>query len=56
MLCEKLELLLKESCADIHDTSVEVISCDKNSMLAVLKVIFKDCETTTEVDLSGIIQ
>lgn len=56
MLCEKLELLLKESCADIHDTAVEVISCDKSSMVAVLKVIFRDCETTTEVDLSGIIQ
>jgi hypothetical protein len=56
LLCEKLELLLKESCADIHDTAVEVVSCDKNSMVAVLKVIFRDCETTTEVDLSGIIQ
>ena len=56
MLCEKLELLLKESCADIHDTAVEVVSCDKNSMVAVLKVIFRNRETTTEVDLSGIIQ
>lgn len=56
MLCEKLELLLKESCADIHDTAVEVVSCDRDSMIAVLKVIFRDRETTTEVDLSGIIQ
>ncbi|MBQ6413262.1 MAG: hypothetical protein IJI19_07280 [Ruminococcus sp.] len=56
MLCEKLELLLKESCADIHDTAVEVVSCDKNSMVAVLRVIFRNRETTTEVDLSGIIQ
>lgn len=56
MLCEKLELLLKESCADIHDTTVEVLSCDSDSMIAVLKVIFRNSETTTEVDLSGIIQ
>jgi hypothetical protein len=33
-----------------------VVSCDKNSMVAVMKVIFRDCETTTEVDLTGIIQ
>lgn len=56
MLCEKLELLIKESCADIHDTTVEVLSCDSDSMIAVLKVIFRNRETTTEVDLSGIIQ
>ena len=36
MLCEKLELLLKESCADIHDTTVEVISCESVSLIAVL--------------------
>lgn len=56
MLCEKLEVLIKESCADIHDTVVEVISCSRESLVAVLKVIYKNRETTTEVDLSGIIQ
>ncbi len=56
MLCEKLELLLRESCADIHDTAVEVISCNRESLIAVLKVSYRNQETTTEVDLSGIIQ
>ena len=56
MLCEKLEILLKESCADIHDTVVEVVSCDSESLVAVLKIIYQNRETTTEVDLSGIIQ
>ena len=56
MLCEKLELLLKESCADIHATVVEVISCEPESLVAVLKVKYQNKETTTEVDLSGIIQ
>lgn len=56
LLCEKLELRLRESCADIRDTAVEVVSCDRDSMVAVLKVIFQNRETTTEVDLSGIIQ
>ena len=54
MLCEKIESVLKESCADISDTSIEVISCD--DLIAVLKVIYRNRETTTEVDLSGIIQ
>lgn len=56
LLCEKLELLLKESCADIHDTQVQVLSCDKSTRIAVLKIIYQNNETTTEVDLSGIIQ
>lgn len=56
MLCEKLELLLQESCADIYDTVVEVLSCDPESLVAVLKVTYQNRETTTEVDLSGIIQ
>ncbi|MBQ3285350.1 MAG: hypothetical protein IJH40_06880 [Ruminococcus sp.] len=56
MLCEKLELLLKESCVDIHDTTVEVASCDSESLIAVLKITFRNRETTTEVNLSGIIQ
>ena len=49
MLCEKLELRIKESCADIRDTTVEVVSCSR-------KVTYQNTETTTEVDLSGIIQ
>ena len=56
MLCEKLDMLIKESCADIHDTRVEVLSCDRDSLTAVLKVRYQNEETTTEVDLSGILQ
>ena len=54
LLCEKLDMLLKESCADIFDTQVEVLSCD--DLIAVIKVVYQNNETTTEVDLSGIIQ
>ena len=54
MLCEKLELLLKESCADICDTQVEVQSCE--NLIAVIRVSYRNNETTTEVDLSGILQ
>lgn len=56
MLREKLDLLIKESCADIHDTRVDVLSCDRDSLTAVIKVSFQHEETTTEVDLSGILQ
>ena len=56
MLCEKLDMLIKESCADIADTRVEVLSCDRDTMLVVIKVFYQNNETTTEVDLSGIIQ
>ena len=45
MLCEKLDMLIKESCADICDTQV-----------AVIRVSYRNNETTTEVDLSGILQ
>ena len=54
LLCEKLDMLIKESCADIFDTQVEVLSCD--DLIAVIKVVYQNNETTTEVDLSGIIQ
>ena len=54
LLCEKLDMLIKESCADIYDTQVEVLSCD--DLIAVIKVVYQNNETTTEVDLSGIIQ
>ena len=47
-------MLIKESCADIFDTQVEVLSCD--DLIAVIKVVYQNNETTTEVDLSGIIQ
>lgn len=56
MLCEKLEMLIRESCADICDTEVEVLSCDRETMEALLKVTYQNNETTTEVDLSGLIQ
>lgn len=56
MLCEKLDMLIKESCADIDDTRVEVLSCNRESMTVILKVNYQNEETTTEVDLSGIIQ
>ena len=56
LLCEKLDLLIKESCADIRDTAVEVLSCDRETLVAVIQVIFQNRDTTTEVDLSGIIQ
>ena len=53
---ERLELLIKESCADIDDIGIAVVSFDKDSLTAVLKVCFNNTEKTTEVDLSGIIQ
>ena len=56
MLCEKLDMLIKESCADIHNTVVDVTDCDRTTMTAILKIQYKDEETTTEVDLSGILQ
>ena len=51
---QKLDLLIKESCSDIHGTSVEVLSC--SGLVAVIRVTCRDNETTTEVDLSGILQ
>ncbi|HBE15913.1 MAG TPA: hypothetical protein DCY72_06710 [Ruminococcaceae bacterium] len=54
MLCEKLDMLIKESCADIFDTQVEVLSCENS--VAVIRVIYQNNEATTEVDLSGVLQ
>ena len=54
MLCEKLDMLIKESCADICNTQVEVLSCE--DLVAVIRVIYQNNEATTEVDLSGILQ
>ena len=54
MLCEKLDMLIKESCADICDTQVAVQSCE--NLIAVIRVSYRNNETTTEVDLSGILQ
>ena len=54
MLCEKLDMLIKESCADICNTQVEVLSCE--NLVAVIRVIYQNNEATTEVDLSGILQ
>lgn len=56
LLTEKLDMLIKESCADISDTRVEALSCDRDTLITVIKVIYKDTETTTEVDLSGILR
>lgn len=56
LLVEKLDMLIKESCADIHDTEVEVLSCDRDTLLAVIRVSRQNEETTMEVDLSGILQ
>ena len=54
MLCEKLDMLIKESCADICDTQGAVQSCE--NLIAVIRVSYRNNETTTEVDLSGILQ
>lgn len=54
MLCEKLDMVIRESCSDIYDTQVEVLSCEE--LVAVIKVTYQNNETTTEVDLSGILQ
>lgn len=56
MLTEKLDMLIKEACADIHDTTVEVTSCDRDTLMVIIKIIYKNTETTTEVDLSGILR
>ncbi len=56
LLREKLEILLIESCADIADTSVRVISCPRDELVAVIEITYKEKVMTTEVDLSGIIQ
>ena len=54
LLVEKLDMLIKESCSDICGTSVEVLSCD--DLTAIIRVTCQNSETTTEVDLSGILQ
>lgn len=54
LLCEKLDMVIKESCADIFGTDVEVLRCE--NCVAVIRVIYGGQETTTEVDLSGILQ
>lgn len=54
LLVQKLDMLIKESCSDIYGTSVEVLSCD--DLTAVIRVKCQNSETTTEVDISGIIQ
>ncbi len=56
LLTEKLDMLIKESCADIAYTQVEVTSCDRRTLVAVIRVVFGESETTTEVDLSGILR
>lgn len=56
LLTEELDMRIKESCADIHDTTVSVVSCDRDTMTAVIRINYQNKETTTEVDLSGIIQ
>ena len=53
---DKLEMLLREACADMNDTEVRVLSCPRDTLVAVLHIIYRDKETATEVDLSGILQ
>ena len=52
LFLQKLDMLIKESCADICNTQVEVLSCE--DLVAVIRVIYQNNEATTEVDLSGI--
>lgn len=54
LLREKLDMVIKESCADICGTDVEVLRCENS--VAVIRVTYGGQETTTEVDLSGILQ
>ena len=56
LLLQQLDSRIKESCADIHDTAVAVTAVDRNTMTAVIRINYQNKETTTEVDLSGIIQ
>lgn len=56
LLLQELDMRIKESCADIHDTAVTVTAVDRDTMTAVIRINYQNKETTTEVDLSGIIQ
>ena len=56
LLTEKLDMLIQEACCDISDTQVKVLSCDRESLTAVIRVIYRNSKTTTEVDLSGILR
>lgn len=56
LLVEKLDMLIKEACSEMKNTAVEALSCDRSTLVAVIRVAYGDSETTTEVDLSGILQ
>lgn len=53
---EKLELRIKESCADIFGTTVEIGHWSDLRKTAYIKVTYQNDAKLTEVDLSGIIQ
>ena len=54
MQVKKLDMVIKEACADIYGTQVEVLRCEQG--VAVIRVDHQQQFTTTEVDLSGILQ
>ena len=56
LLCEKLDMLIKESCADIFGTTVEIRHWSDLRKTAYIKVTYQNDAKLTEVDLSGIIQ
>lgn len=56
LLKEKLDLRVKESCADIFDTVVEVLLWSQRRKTMLIKVTYQNMIQMTEVDLSGIIQ
>lgn len=51
----QLDMLIKESCADIYGTCVQVLSFDKDRKTMMINVSYLNEGTTTEVDLSGIL-
>ncbi len=53
LLKEKLDMVIREACADVYLTEAEVLRCE--NLVAVIRVRYGDQETTTEVDLSGIL-
>ena len=55
LITEKLDMLIKESCCDIAETDVEVLSFDGLSKKARIEVVYRADTKTTEVDLSGIL-
>ena len=55
LLTEKLDMLIKEACCDIGDTEVRVLSINRETLTAVIEVLYRNEKTITEVDLSGLL-